>query len=166
MAELTEDVDRDTTDRSTHDLPSDPSAVSTSAPAPARPTARTAAPAEFTPADRFMRRLLRVGDQIDPSALLGAQQALSRSILVSAVRCTITYLLIPILGSAIGLLDVFGPALSIALCLFAGFMSIRSMRRFWIADHPKRWAYTAFASVVLVALTIGIAVDVVRLFGR
>jgi hypothetical protein len=131
----------------------------------ARDAATTTTPA-FTPADRFMRRLLRVGDAVDPGALLGAQSALSKSILVSAVRCTITYLLIPILGSAIGLLDVFGPLLSIALCLFAGFMSIRSMRRFWIANHPKRWAYTAFASVVLVALTVGITLDVVRLLTR
>lgn len=120
----------------------------------------------FTPADRRMRAILRVGDQIDPSALLGAQSAMSKSILVSAIRCTITYLLIPILGSTIGLLSVFGAPLSISLCLFAGFMSIRSMRRFWIANHPRRWAYTAFASVVLVALAVGITFDVLRLLGR
>jgi len=155
MAELTRDVDRDA------DRP-------TSAPAAATPVrpARTPEPVRFTPADRRMRRLLRVGDQVDPGALLGAQKAMSKSILVSAVRCTITYLLIPILGGTIAVLDVFGPVLSIALCLFAGFMSIRSMRRFWIANHPKRWAYTAFASVVLLALTVGIVVDVIRLVTR
>jgi hypothetical protein len=158
MTDLTQDVDQ-VADASAsgcpvvHDVPADA----------ARPAAR---PVEFTPADRFMRKLLRVGDEVDPGALLGAQKALSKSILVSAVRCTITYLLIPILGSAIGLLDVFGPVLSIALCLFAGFMSIRSMRRFWIANHAKRWAYTVFASVVLVALTVGITIDVVRLVTR
>lgn len=158
MAELTEDVDRDA------DRPA--SAPSGAAPATTAGRAATLSAPVFTPADRRMRALLRVGDQVDPGALLGAQQAMSKSILVSAVRCTITYLLIPILGGAVGLFDVFGPVLSIALCLFAGFMSIRSMRRFWIANHPKRWAYTAFASVVLVALAIGITFDVVRLVTR
>ena len=42
----------------------------------------------------------------------------------------------------------------------------RPLRRFWIANHPKRWAYTAFASVVLVALTVGITVDVLRIINR
>jgi hypothetical protein len=151
MAELTQDVDRDA-DR--------PASVP-----PARP-ARAPEPVRFTPADQRMRRLLRVGDEVDPGALLGAQSAMSKSILVSAVRCTITYLLIPILGGTVAVLDVFGPVLSIALCLFAGFMSIRSMRRFWIANHPKRWAYTAFASVVLLALSVGVVIDVVRLVTR
>ena len=120
----------------------------------------------FTPLDRRMRTLLRVGDQVDPSALLGAQSAMSKSIFVSALRCTITYLVIPLLGSTIAVLDAFSAPLSIVLCLFAGFMSIRSMRRFWIANHPKRWAYTIFASVVLVALTVGIVVDVLRIINR
>lgn len=150
MAELTQDVDATATRASA---------------APVCPVSATEA-VRFTPADRFMRKLLRVGDQVDPAALLGAQQAMSKSILVSAVRCTITYLLIPLLGGTVALLDAFSAPLSIALCLFAGFMSIRSMRRFWIANHPKRWAYTAFASVVLVALTIGIAVDITRIVNR
>jgi len=155
MAELTQDADRPALD----------------GPAPIRSAApvcpdRATEPVRFSPADRRMRSILRVGDRVDPSALLGAQSAMSKSILVSAVRCTITYLLIPILGSTIGLLNVFAAPLSIALCLFAGFMSIRSMRRFWIANHPRRWAYTAFASVVLVALAVGITFDVLRLINR
>ena len=155
MAELTQDADR----------PADERPAPIRSAAPVCPTSATE-PVRFSPADRRMRAILRVGDQVDPSALLGAQSAMSKSILVSAVRCTITYLLIPILGSTIGLLNVFAAPLSIALCLFAGFMSIRSMRRFWIANHPRRWAYTAFASVVLVALTIGITFDVLRLLNR
>ena len=155
MAELTQDLDRAGSDRPTP-----------SAPAPSGCPVDHRPQVQFSPADRRMRAILRVGDQVDPGALLGAQKAMSKSLAVSAIRCTITYLLIPLLGSTIGLLDVFSAPLSIALCLFAGFMSIRSMRRFWIANHPKRWAYTAFASVVLVALTVGITVDVVRLINR
>jgi hypothetical protein len=161
MAELTQDADRPAS------APSTTSATSAPPPsmAPVCPASASAV-ASFTPLDRRMRTLLRVGDQVDPSALLGAQKAMSKSIFVSALRCTITYLLIPLLGSTIAILDAFSAPLSIVLCLFAGFMSIRSMRRFWIANHPKRWAYTAFASVVLVSLTVGIVVDVLRIINR
>ena len=161
MAELTQDVDRDA-DRPTSVPATDAPTATTASPR----RARASAPVTFTPTDRRMRKLLRIGDQVDPGALLGAQSAMSKSILVSAVRCTITYLLIPLLGSTVALLDAFSAPLSIALCLFAGFMSVRSVRRFWIANHPRRWAYTIFASVVLVSLTIGICLDIVRIVNR
>jgi hypothetical protein len=159
MAELTRDVDL------SGDRPASVPSASNETAVPAR-RARTAAPVQFTPTDLFMRKLLRIGDEVDPGALLGAQKAMSKSILVSAIRCTITYLLIPLLGSTVALLDAFSAPLSIALCLFAGFMSVRSVRRFWLANHPKRWAYTIFASVVLVSLTIGVALDIARIVTR
>jgi uncharacterized membrane protein len=39
-------------------------------------------------------------------------------------------------------------------------MGVSGVRRFWIADHRARWAYTAFIGVVMVLLLIGIVVDV------
>ena len=61
------------------------------------PPVPSAAERQRPAADRFMRRLLRVEGAADPGAILGAQKAMTSSILVSAVRCTITYLLVPIL---------------------------------------------------------------------
>ncbi len=85
---------------------------------------------------------------------------MSRSILVSAVRCIITYLVVPVAVPALGVLDVVAAPLSIALCALAAFMSVRSVRRFFLADHPKRWAYTTFAAVVLVFLAVAVAADI------
>lgn len=116
-------------------------------------------------ADQFMRRLLRVEGQADPCALVGASSAMSTSIVVSAVRCTLTYLLIPLLTPVIGLLGLLSAPLGIALCAFASVMSVRSMRRFWIADHRYRWAYTAFASIMLCFLAVSVVVDLIHLFG-
>jgi hypothetical protein len=114
---------------------------------------------ERSASDRFMRRLLGVGDTVDKNAIFGARRSTTTALVVSGIRCTITYLLIPILAPAIGLLDTLGAPISIALSLFAVWMGIVGVRRFWIADHKARWSYTAFIGVVLVLLAVGIAFD-------
>src|SRR5215207_9801288 len=50
------------------------------------PPAPSPAERQRPAADRFMRRLLRVEGAADPGAILGAQKAMTSSILVSAVR--------------------------------------------------------------------------------
>jgi hypothetical protein len=126
------------------------------APAPAVEPVRPAA-------DRFMRRLLRIHGAAEPGAVFGAQKAMTNSILVSAVRCTITYLLIPILTPILGVLDVLSAPISIVLCTVAVVMSTRSLRRFWKADHSKRWHYTALVVVVWAFLAVAVVKDVAQL---
>ncbi len=110
-----------------------------------------------------MRRLLRVGDTIDKDAIFGARRSTTAAIVVSGIRCTITYLLIPVLAPLIGLSTWFSAPLTIALSVVAIVMGISGVRRFWIADHRARWAYTGFIGVVVVLLVIGIAADVASL---
>jgi hypothetical protein len=148
-------------------VPSTLAAVSTHAegvsasPAPITTPSR---PATDRPAaDRFMRRLLRIEGAPEPGAVFGAQKAMTSSILVSAVRCTITYLVIPILTPILGVLDVLSAPLSIVLCTLALVMSGRSLRRFWKADHSKRWHYTALVVVVWSFLAVALAKDVTQL---
>ena len=45
-----------------------------------------------------MRRWLRVGDVVDKNAILGARRSTTAAIVVSGIRCIITYLLIPVLA--------------------------------------------------------------------
>ncbi len=115
---------------------------------------------ERAPADRFMRRLLRVGEVVDRNAIFGARRATTTAIVVSGIRCTITYLLIPILVPFVGFLDTLGDPISLALSSFAVVMSVRGVRRFWIADHRARWSYAAFIGVMLVLLFVTIVLDV------
>jgi hypothetical protein len=107
-----------------------------------------------------MRSLLRIEGDPDPGAILGAQRAMTNSIAVSAIRCTITYLLVPILTPILGVLDLVAAPLSLVLCGLAFFMSSRSLRRFWRADHSKRWHYTALVVVVWSFLVIAVIRDV------
>lgn len=114
-------------------------------------------------ADRFMRSLLRIEGGAQPGAVFGAQKAMRSSILVSAVRCTITYLLVPLLTPVVGVLDLVAAPVSLVLCAVAVVMSTRSMRRFWLADHPKRWHYTALVLVVWAFLAVALVRDVAQL---
>jgi len=106
-----------------------------------------------------MRRLLRVGDVVDKNAIFGARRSTTTAIVVSGIRCIITYLLIPILAPFIGLVETIGAPLGIVLSLLAIVMGISGVRRFWIADHRARWPYTIFIAVVVALLTVGIIFD-------
>ena len=137
-------------------------------PAPTTPAAPPPDPgdpgeASRPPADRFVRRLLRVEGPAEKGAIFGAQKAMTQSILVSAVRCTITYLLVPILTPIVGVLDVFAAPVSLVLCAVAVVMSTRSLRRFWKADHSKRWHYTALVLVVWAFLAVALVRDISQL---
>jgi hypothetical protein len=138
--------------------------VSTHAEGIAGPAVVNAPPEADRPAaDRFMRRLLRIEGAPEPGAVFGAQKAMTNSILVSAVRCTITYLVIPILTPILGVLDVLSVPVSIVLCTLALVMSSRSLRRFWKADHSKRWHYTALVVVVWAFLIFALVNDVAQI---
>jgi hypothetical protein len=110
-------------------------------------------------ADRVMRRLLRIGDEVDSCALLGARRSTTAALAVSGIRCLITYIVIPVLAPFLGLLETIGAPLAIALSVFAIVMGVAGVRRFWLADHRARWAYTVFIGVVMVLLIVGIGTD-------
>lgn len=113
-------------------------------------------------ADRVMRRLLRV-DGLDPSASTGAHRAFRTSVLVSAVRCLITYLLIPILVPLLSLSGWVAAPIGIVLCVIAVVNGVVSVRRFWTADHPRRWVYTGFMAVVFVILGVAMVSELHRM---
>jgi hypothetical protein len=106
-------------------------------------------------ADRLARRVLRV-ENAEPRALM----PLKGSLVISAVRCVITYALVPALVPVISGIGVLATPLSLALSLVATVMAIVSLRRVWLADWSGRWGYTAFIGVVLVVLAVVIAIDV------
>lgn len=135
-------------------------ASTTSAPvAPSTP----ATDRERSAADRFMRRLLRVDEAQPRLPEAELRSAFSRSILVSAVRCIVTYLLIPFLGPILGLAAGVGPVIGIPIGALAIVFNIKSMRRFWRADHRFRWHYTVVGGTVIAMLVVLIALDLSEL---
>lgn len=106
-------------------------------------------------ADRLARQLLRV-DQAEPRALM----PLKGSLVISAVRCVITYAIIPALAPVLTGLGGLAAPIAIVLSFVAGVMAVVSLRRVWLADWSRRWAYTAFILVVLALLATTVVFDV------
>jgi hypothetical protein len=127
-------------------------------------TVQNVATAPRPAADVAMRRLLRIPD--GRTATEGAaQRAFSTSVLVSAVRCILTYLVLPFVAPALGLATGVGPAIGIPIGVVAIACNVMTIRRFWAADHRWRWAYTALALTVIALLVVLMARDVVTLVG-
>ncbi len=146
----------DVTDRSPRVLGDSDSVVrvTTTETVPSRP--------EASNADAFMKRFLRV-DSAKTSTQAEAQSAFQKSILVSSVRCILTYVFFPFIAPALGMAASVGRPLGIAISLVAMVSIVISMRRFWRSDHPKRWHYTVLGGTVFVFLVVSLAVDVVGL---
>lgn len=113
-------------------------------------------------ADRLMRRLLRVQAK-DRRLASGAQRAFRTSVVVSGIRCLISYLLIPILVPVLSISGWVAAPVGLGLCAVAVVNGVVSMRRFWKSDHPHRWMYTAFMAVVFLILALALTSDLGRL---
>jgi hypothetical protein len=107
-----------------------------------------------------MRALLRLPVDAPPVRLTGAAHSVvSRSILISAIRCTVTYLLVPFVAPLVGLWDTIGPGVGVALALVSLLALGAGVRRFFASDHKWRWKYTAIAAAVSVFVLVQLAID-------
>ena len=122
-----------------------------------------AAPVQRPPADEFVRRLLRIPADRAKGTRKDANKAFSTSIVVSAVRCILTYLVLPFVAPVLGIAKDVGPWVGIPIGVVAIVCNVLSMRRFWAADHKWRWAYTGIATVVIAFLLVLMASDVAEL---
>lgn len=121
------------------------------------------AAAPRSPADVLMRRLLRVPSSGPRGSEVAARNAFSASILVSTVRCLLTYIVLPVLGPVLGLSGAVGPVLGLTVGMVSAAAVVISMRRFWAADHRWRWGYTAVGGGILVLLAVQAVGDVASL---
>lgn len=115
------------------------------------------------PADRFMRKLLRVSSGRPGRTSAGAHRAFRTSVIISGIRCLATYLLVPVLVPVVSVAGLVAAPLGIVLCLVAVVSGIAGVRRFWIADHRAKWMYTWFIAAVFVILGIALVADISRL---
>lgn len=117
---------------------------------------------QFSPSDVFMHRLLRLPLERHGS-IIEARNDLRTGIVLSGIRCLFTYLAFPLLGP-IGAFGSLKWPLSVALGVLAVVFSIRSMRRFWAANHKYRWAYTAFAGLIIAWVFVDHVIQLLKVF--
>jgi hypothetical protein len=88
-----------------------------------------------------------------------AERAFSVSMLISAIRCTLTYVVFPFALPLLGLAPGVGPVLGVTIGVIAIAANVFSIRRFWRARHPWRRPITALHIGVIGLLLVLIVID-------
>ena len=114
-------------------------------------------------ADLVMRRLLRLQVDAPRATADDARRAFQTSIMVATVRCLLMYIVFPFVLPAVGLASGVGPLIGIPISIVAIVAIVSSVRRFWRADHSKRWHYTVLGTAVVGFLCVLIAIDISEL---
>jgi hypothetical protein len=123
--------------------------------APARASTNSTTPTTSAPvdssrssADRFMRRLLRLPEGRTSTAG-EARSAFQKSLFISTCRCLLMYIVFPFVLPAVGIARGVGPYIGLTIGVLAMVSIVYSIRRFWRADHSKRWHYTVFGTAII-----------------
>ncbi|MCU1497418.1 MAG: hypothetical protein JWM47_1371 [Acidimicrobiales bacterium] len=120
-------------------------------------------------ADLVVRKLLRIADRpvdLSDKAVYGAFQ---KSMLISAIRCTLTYVVFPFVLPTVHFLKGGAPVIGVIVGSVALVCDVFTIRRFFAVDHRYRWHFSAiaFSIMCLVAtLWVGDVAEITRsLFG-
>lgn len=118
-----------------------------------------------SPGDRLMRTILRLPLDGPPATKADAEKAFQTSIMVAAVRCTLMYIVFPFVLPLIGVASNVGPYIGIPISIAAIVAITMSIRRFWRADHSKRWHYTVIGGVTILFMFWLLIKDTIELLG-
>ncbi len=94
-----------------------------------------------------------------------ATRAFSLSVVISGVRCLLTYILFPWVLPAVGIASGVGPGIGLVVGTVAIGFNVASIRRFWLSDHKWKWPITALNTGVIILLVVLIAIDLRDFFG-
>ena len=94
-----------------------------------------------------------------------AQRGFSRSVVISGIRCTLTYVLLPLVAPFVGLAPNVGPVIGLTVGTVAIVANVFSIRRFWRADHRWKVHATVLHCAVLVLLAVLMVLDIRELLG-
>ena len=92
--------------------------------------------------------LLRL-DDTDTATAAEARSAFQKSLLFTTCRCLLMYIILPFVLPLVGIARGVGPVIGITIGILAMISIVYSIRRFWKADHSKRWHYTIFGTVII-----------------
>jgi hypothetical protein len=124
-------------------------------------TAGPAATQTRSRADEAMRHLLRVPADEAPIDESETHRIFSASIFLSALRCLLSYIVLPVVLPLLGVAKGVGPAIGIPIGILALTFDYLGIRRFWLADHRQRWAFSALSALVGTMVLILLIVDIV-----
>ncbi len=114
-------------------------------------------------ADTAMRRLLFVPAGPSTVGEDAVHRMFSFSIVLSALRCLLSYVVFHIATPALGIATGVGPAVGIPIAVLALVFDVIGIRRFWVNDHRWRWAMTLVYAAVMILVSALLVGDIVHL---
>jgi hypothetical protein len=118
---------------------------------------------ERSRADMLVRSVLRIRERPAGATAASAYSAFQRSMLISAIRCTLTYVVFPFVVPAVGFATGVGPILGIVIGVAAMTCDVFTIRRFFAVDHKWRWHFSAVALSVIGLLSVLLVQDIIHL---
>ena len=112
--------------------------------------------------DRIVRALLRIPERPSGASVQAAHSAFQRSMAISGLRCTLTYVVFPILVPVIGFSAGVGPVVGIVIGVTAIGCDIFTIRRFFAVDHRWRWPVSIVVAVVAGFLGVLLVQDIAQ----
>ncbi|MGI9608534.1 MAG: hypothetical protein ACR2P0_20555 [Acidimicrobiales bacterium] len=94
-----------------------------------------------------------------------AERVFSKSVVISGIRCTLTYVMFPFVAPLIGLTASVGAVIGVLIGLVAVVFNVMSIRRLFASDHPYKWWAGAMNAAVIVLLAVLFVVDSQTLLG-
>jgi len=120
-----------------------------------------------SPADRIMRRVLFLPVDAPAGSIAGTEGVFSRSIAISAARCLVMYVVLPLLAPILHLTgSVTTPVIGLILAIVSMAAITYSMRRFFGSDHKYRWGYAAVGGAIFVFMAVGAVMNIDTLLTR
>lgn len=94
-----------------------------------------------------------------------AERAFGFSLMFSAVRCILQYVILPFVLPVIGITLEAAIPVVLAINVVALVSIVYSVRRFWQVNYKYKWQYLPVAGAAFVVLSAFIVLDVVTLLG-
>ena len=117
-------------------------------------------------ADLVMRHILRIRDEPRDLSDAAVYRTFQRSMLISAIRCTLTYVVFPFVLPALSFAKGVGPVIGIVVGTVALVCDTLTIRRFFSVDHKYRWYFTSIALTVMGLLAVLLVQDISHVVGN
>jgi len=94
----------------------------------------------------------------------GAERLFSLAMVISGLRCTLSYVVIPFVLPLIGLgASSLSPYIGLPIGIVALYFDVKGIRRFWISDHRLRWQMSLiYVGVILLVLYL-VTTEIIQL---
>lgn len=114
---------------------------------------------QFGRADLLMRRILRIEDPPENRPEAETYRHFRRSMTISAIRCTLTYVIFPFVLPFLSFMKGVGPIVGVLVGSVALVFDTLTIRRFFEVNHKYRWYFSTVAFAVMGLLVVLLVQD-------